>query len=197
MPRSVNASTKPSCSSRADQSLRQEHVTGDTTVAQLKGRITSEVGIPYLCMKLFAGTKELRDLNGSIGCRFGFGPNRFRALGLWRRGRIRCRSSAMVLQGTPPCRCRPGWEWGWIVGLRCFRCSGHSMPAQLLSMRDVCSSRNKRRAWEACNFPCSWQSGLETSCRSPAGSSQTLNRLNWITRLSRPQTFSPHCHIQS
>ncbi|CAJ1351065.1 unnamed protein product [Effrenium voratum] len=39
----------------------KEHVTGDTTVAQLKGRITSEVGIPYLCMKLFAGTKELRD----------------------------------------------------------------------------------------------------------------------------------------
>ncbi|CAJ1453340.1 unnamed protein product [Effrenium voratum] len=110
----------PSCSSRADQSLRQEHVTGDTTVAQLKGRITSEVGIPYLCMKLFAGTKELRDFNGSIGCRFGFGPNRFRALGLWRRGRIRCRSSAMVLQGTPPCRCRPGLGVGMDCGVALF-----------------------------------------------------------------------------
>ncbi|CAK9008170.1 unnamed protein product [Durusdinium trenchii] len=39
----------------------KEHVTPETTVAQLKGRITSEVGIPYLCMKLFAGRVELRD----------------------------------------------------------------------------------------------------------------------------------------
>lgn len=39
----------------------KEHVTAETTVAQLKGRITSEVGIPYLCMKLFAGPVELRD----------------------------------------------------------------------------------------------------------------------------------------
>ncbi|CAL1133617.1 unnamed protein product [Cladocopium goreaui] len=41
--------------------LEPEHVTAETTVAQLKGRITSEVGIPYLCMKLFAGPVELRD----------------------------------------------------------------------------------------------------------------------------------------
>eukprot|EP00439_Symbiodinium_sp_Y106_P086913 s721_g36.t3 len=39
----------------------RESVTGDTTVAQLKGRITSEAGIPYLCMKLLAGDLELRD----------------------------------------------------------------------------------------------------------------------------------------
>ncbi|CAE8586485.1 unnamed protein product [Polarella glacialis] len=39
----------------------KEHVTVDTTVAQLKGRLTSEVGIPYLCMKLSAGLEELRD----------------------------------------------------------------------------------------------------------------------------------------
>eukprot|EP00913_Durusdinium_trenchii_P020515 g19270.t1 len=39
----------------------KEHVTPETTVAQLKGRITSEVGIPYLCMKLFAGRVELRE----------------------------------------------------------------------------------------------------------------------------------------
>ncbi|CAE7379574.1 RUB2 [Symbiodinium pilosum] len=39
----------------------KEHVTNDTTVAQLKGRITSEAGIPYLCMKLLDGNLELRD----------------------------------------------------------------------------------------------------------------------------------------
>eukprot|EP00930_Biecheleria_cincta_P078924 TRINITY_DN66561_c0_g1_i1.p1 TRINITY_DN66561_c0_g1~~TRINITY_DN66561_c0_g1_i1.p1 ORF type:complete len:169 (-),score=47.12 TRINITY_DN66561_c0_g1_i1:8-514(-) len=42
-------------------SLLKECVTQETTVAQLKGRITSEAGIPYLCMKLFAQGSELRD----------------------------------------------------------------------------------------------------------------------------------------
>eukprot|EP00931_Biecheleriopsis_adriatica_P095523 TRINITY_DN6911_c0_g2_i1.p2 TRINITY_DN6911_c0_g2~~TRINITY_DN6911_c0_g2_i1.p2 ORF type:complete len:166 (-),score=27.88 TRINITY_DN6911_c0_g2_i1:9-506(-) len=39
----------------------KERITCETTVAQLKGRITSQAGIPYLCMKLFAGDVELRD----------------------------------------------------------------------------------------------------------------------------------------
>ncbi|CAE7751258.1 lgrC, partial [Symbiodinium necroappetens] len=48
------------CELPSGRQLR-ESVTGDTTVAQLKGRITSEAGIPYLCMKLLAGDLELRD----------------------------------------------------------------------------------------------------------------------------------------
>eukprot|EP00933_Yihiella_yeosuensis_P083407 TRINITY_DN97621_c0_g1_i1.p1 TRINITY_DN97621_c0_g1~~TRINITY_DN97621_c0_g1_i1.p1 ORF type:complete len:182 (-),score=20.63 TRINITY_DN97621_c0_g1_i1:76-591(-) len=39
----------------------KEHVSLETTIAQLKGRITSEAGIPYLCMKIFAERTELKD----------------------------------------------------------------------------------------------------------------------------------------
>mmetsp|Transcript_12591 Transcript_12591/g.22240 ORF Transcript_12591/g.22240 Transcript_12591/m.22240 type:complete len:167 (+) Transcript_12591:73-573(+) len=44
-----------------DGDILKEHVSFQTSVAQLKGRITSEVGIPYLCMKLFHDGTELRD----------------------------------------------------------------------------------------------------------------------------------------
>lgn len=41
--------------------LLKEQVTLETTVAQLKGRICSETGMPFLCMKLHVGAVELRD----------------------------------------------------------------------------------------------------------------------------------------
>eukprot|EP00443_Scrippsiella_acuminata_P040234 CAMPEP_0115234110 /NCGR_PEP_ID=MMETSP0270-20121206/34622_1 /TAXON_ID=71861 /ORGANISM="Scrippsiella trochoidea, Strain CCMP3099" /LENGTH=167 /DNA_ID=CAMNT_0002648843 /DNA_START=113 /DNA_END=616 /DNA_ORIENTATION=- len=41
--------------------VHEEMVTGETTVAQLKGRITSQVGIPYLAIKLFVGDAQLKD----------------------------------------------------------------------------------------------------------------------------------------
>mmetsp|Transcript_8493 Transcript_8493/g.22763 ORF Transcript_8493/g.22763 Transcript_8493/m.22763 type:complete len:168 (-) Transcript_8493:75-578(-) len=41
--------------------VHKEMVTGDSTVAQLKGRITAAVGIPYLAMKLLSADAELKD----------------------------------------------------------------------------------------------------------------------------------------
>mmetsp|Transcript_43108 Transcript_43108/g.138611 ORF Transcript_43108/g.138611 Transcript_43108/m.138611 type:complete len:172 (+) Transcript_43108:88-603(+) len=41
--------------------IYQELVSIDTTVAQVKGRITSEVGIPYLAIKLYAKDTLLKD----------------------------------------------------------------------------------------------------------------------------------------
>merc|ERR1711879_37098 len=39
----------------------KEHVNIDTTVGQLKGKITTDYGIPYLMMKLYYGESQLKD----------------------------------------------------------------------------------------------------------------------------------------
>lgn len=44
-----------------DGFVHKDLLTSAMTVAQLKGRITSEVGIPYLCMKLYLDGIELQE----------------------------------------------------------------------------------------------------------------------------------------
>ena len=39
----------------------KEQVTASTSVAQLKGRLCSETGLPYLCIRLYVGQEELKD----------------------------------------------------------------------------------------------------------------------------------------
>eukprot|EP00440_Ansanella_granifera_P000014 gb/GFBE01000015.1/.p1 GENE.gb/GFBE01000015.1/~~gb/GFBE01000015.1/.p1 ORF type:complete len:166 (+),score=35.51 gb/GFBE01000015.1/:1-498(+) len=58
--RPANVAFNVECKLPSGQPLK-ECVTRETTVAQLKGRITCEAGIPFLMMKLFSGDVELRD----------------------------------------------------------------------------------------------------------------------------------------